>query len=62
MDISATDLLSKGERFARYEIEKLNRFEWIEFDRLKNEYFYPNFLKEAAVHLPEDFTLRTEYE
>ena len=62
MDISGTDLLSKGERFARHEGKKLNRFEWIEFDRLINECFYPNFLKEAIFHLPEDFTLRTEYE
>ena len=37
-------------------------FEWISFDRLKNEYFYPNFLKKEIFTLPDNFTIRTEIE
>ena len=29
---------------------------------VKEEYFYPLFLKEAIFHLPETFTIRTERE
>ena len=50
VDISKTDLLSKGESFTLYEdIHEYNgkrhthRFEWLEFAQLKNEYFYPIF-------------------
>ena len=36
--------------------------EWLKFDRLKNEYFYPLFLKEDIFRLPEEFTIRIERE
>ena len=61
-DISKTDLLSKGERFTLREGERVNEFEWLKFERLKDEYFYPIFLKEAIFDLPQNFTIRTEYE
>lgn len=48
MDISKTPLLSRGETFV--------------FHRLKEEYFYPTFLKEEISHLPETFCIRTEIE
>ena len=32
------------------------------FEQLKEEYFYPQFLKTEIFHLPETFTLRTEWE
>ena len=51
MDISDTNLLEKG-----------NTFEWLEFDRLKEEYFYPLFLKKEIYSLPDEFTIRTEIE
>lgn len=38
------------------------KFEWLEFDRLQNEYFYPLFLKKEIYNLPEHFTIRTDYE
>ena len=62
MDISHTRLLSKGEKFTRHEGKHTHDFEWLEFDRLKNEYFYPLFLKEDIFHLPEEFTIRIERE
>ena len=62
MDISHTGLLSKGEKFTRYEGKHTHDFEWLKFDRLKNEYFYPLFLKEDIFRLPEEFTIRIERE
>ena len=35
-------------------------FEWLEFDQLKNKYFYPTFLKKEIYNLPNEFTIRTE--
>ena len=62
MDISETDLLSRGERFQSAEGNRIHTFQWLPFEQLKDEYFYPLFLKEAIYHLPETFTLRTERE
>ena len=41
---------------------RTHTFEWLEFDRLKDEYFYPLFLKKDIFNLPEVFTIRTEIE
>lgn len=60
MDISNTDLLSRGERFEYKEGNKIRTFELLPFERLKDEYFYPLFLKEEIYNLPEPFTIRTE--
>ena len=62
MNISNTDLLSRGEKFTVKEGQRTHVFEWLEFDRLKDEYFYPLFLKTEIFHLPETFTIRTETE
>ena len=62
MDISDTDLLSRGERFMTNEGHRAHAFEWLEFDRLRDTYFYPEFLKKEIFHLPDVFTLRTEVE
>ncbi len=62
MDISDTDILSKGNKFTLNEKNYTYEFEWLEFERLKNEYFYPIFLKENIFYLPEEFTIHTEYE
>lgn len=61
-DISNTALLSKGEQFTLIEREHVNEFKWLKFEQLKDEYFYPIFLKEAIFDLPQNFTIRTEYE
>ena len=62
MDIAGTDLLARGEKFTVKEGYRTHTFEWLTFDRLKDEYFYPLFLKKAIFHLPEAFTIRTEIE
>lgn len=62
MDISGTDLLSRGDSFTTAEGNRTHTFEWLAFERLEREYFYPLFLKKEIFHLPEVFTLRTERE
>lgn len=62
MDITGTDLLSKGEKFTFKEGHRTRSFEWLAFDRLKEEYFYPLFLKKDIFNLPDMFTIRTEIE
>ena len=62
LDVSDTDLVARGERFEMREGAHMHTFEWLAFDRLQKEYFYPVFLKTAILDLPEHLTLRTEYE
>lgn len=62
MDISDTDLLSKGDKFFLPEGKHRHTFEWLQWERLEDEYFYPIFLKKEIFHLPEVFTIRAEYE
>lgn len=62
MDIKDTDLLSRGEKFTTNEGQRLHSFEWLGFERLKDEYFYPIFLKKEIFNLPDVFTIRTETE
>ena len=62
MDIVDTDLVSRGKVFTANEGKHTHTFEWLEFDRLKDEYFYPLFLKEDIYNLPNVFTIRTESE
>lgn len=59
MDISDTDLLQRGRAFTQMEGKLTHTFEWIEFDRLKKETFYPAFLKKEIYNLPNQFTIRT---
>ncbi len=60
LDISNTDLLSKGSAFTLNEGTHAHKFEWLEFGRLKDEYFYPLFLKKEIYNLPTEFTIRIE--
>lgn len=60
MDITETDLLARGKRFTTNEGQRIHTFEWLEFERLKDEYFYPLFLKKDIFYLPDVFTIRTE--
>ena len=62
MDISKTDLLSRGNTFTLREGKHVHRYEWIAFERLQEEYFYPKFLKKKIFELPSEFTLQAEYE
>lgn len=62
MDLSETGLLSRGDIFTWQEGKRTHRFEWLPFERLKDEYFYPQFLKKDIYNLPDLFTIRTEME
>lgn len=62
IDASETALLSYGDRFTRREGPHTHDFEWLAFERLQSEYFYPLFLKTEIFRLPDQFTIRTEYE
>jgi len=62
MDISNTDLLERGKLFTSNEGHRTHIFEWLEFERLREEYFYPLFLKKDIFNLPNVFTIRTEIE
>ena len=62
MDITDTDLLLRGSRFTSKEGSRTHTFEWLAFDRLAEEYFYPLFLKTDIFHLPDALTIRTEIE
>ena len=62
LDASDTDLLLRGDRFRGPELRHVHDFEWLPFDRLREEYFYPLFLKTEIFHLPEQLTLRTDRE
>lgn len=61
MDISESELSAKGNRFTLTEGKHVHTFEWLPFEKLKDAYFYPLFLKEDIFHLPECFTIRTEF-
>ena len=62
LDAEEPELLARGERFCLRERHHRHEFEWLAFDRLREAYFYPIFLKTEITRLPEHFTLRTELE
>ena len=62
MDISETDLLERGSVFTRTEGRHTHTFEWLAFERLEDEYFYPVFLKKEIYNLPNELTIRSEFE
>ena len=61
-DITDTDLLSRGKNFTTNEDDRIHTFEWLGFAQLKDEYFYPLFLKKDIFNIPDVFTVRTETE
>lgn len=62
LDVSDTDILSRGTKFSIQEGKHIHMFEWLSFEMLKDEYFYPLFLKDEIFNLPQEFTLHTENE
>lgn len=62
MDISHTDLLCRGDSFFMQEGSHQHTFEWLKYEQLQHEYFYPLFLKKEIFDLPQMFTIRAEYE
>ncbi len=61
VDISNTDILSRGDTFYGEETKKNQRFEWLSFERVKGEYLYPLFIKEKIDNLPENFEIINEF-
>ena len=59
MDIEGTGLLNRGKKFMGIEEGHTHQFEWLRFEQLKDEYFYPLFLKEKIFNLPNSLTLLT---
>lgn len=53
MDPAGTGLLARGNTFIRTEGAHGHTFEWLAFDRLKDEYFYPIFLKKRSSRCPK---------
>jgi len=62
MDVSKTDLLSRGNQFTLREGAHIHRYEWLAFEGLEELYFYPKFLKKKIFDIPRQFTLQAEYE
>lgn len=62
IDVSGTDLLQRGDKFTLHDRHHIHDFEWLDVHSLKNEYFYPLFLKDAIFELPQNLTLRSELE
>lgn len=62
VDVRGTYIMGKGDSFVSNECKRTHTFTWLPFEKLKDEYFYPNFLKTEIFHLPKEFTLRTEIE
>ncbi len=62
LDVSNTNLLERGSKFKGTEVHHSHEFEWLPFERLKNEYLYPVFVKEQIYHLPQNIVLQSEFE
>ncbi len=62
VDISHTNILERGNMFCGAEQHHTHTFEWLPFERLKEEYIYPLFIKEKIFDLPQTLTLQTEIE
>ena len=62
VDVKDTKISELGDKFTLQENVHTHEFEWLEFSRLKNEYFYPLFLKDAIYNIPDTFVIRTEIE
>lgn len=62
MDISGTNLLERGDTFTLFEEGCRHVFEWLPFEKVKDAYLYPLFIKESIFDLPTELVLRTEDE
>ena len=60
MDTADAGLLERQNTFTRTEGTGTHIFKWLEIAQLKDETFYPLFLKKEISNLPDGFTIRTE--
>lgn len=59
IDITKTDLLSRGNKFVMSEGERTNTFEWLQISELEKMYFHPDFIKTEIQKLPKSLKLLT---
>lgn len=63
IDVSATDLLSRGNNFVLTENGRHHHiFSWMPFCELNKNYFYPGFIKKRIFNLPVNLEINTEFE
>lgn len=62
MDVTGSDLLSRGDSFIRHEGRHTHRFQWLPIAQLQDLYLYPLFMKERLLDLPEHLTLLSSAE
>ncbi len=62
VDVSETDILTRNNTFKGTETNRIHEFEWLSFEKLKDEYIYPLFIKEKIFSLPTTLELQTEFE
>ncbi|MDE7182459.1 MAG: NUDIX domain-containing protein [Clostridia bacterium] len=62
LDISKTDLLSRGDKFVMHEGKHTLSFEWLEINELKDKYLYPLFIKTEVQNLPDNLKFILERE
>ena len=62
IDYSKIDLLSRGNQFTLTENNHKHVYEWLDFEQLEQEYFYPIFLKKAIFNLPNELQVITNYD
>lgn len=60
IDVSNSWISTDRQFFTSQEGAKVHRFEWLDIDKVQNEYIYPTFLKTEIKQLPEEFVLRKE--
>ncbi len=61
VDVSKTDLLLRGDTFTMRERHHTLQYEWLRLERLKEEYFYPTFLKEKFLSCRKDLLYIRNY-
>ena len=60
IDISKTDILTRGDSFFGVETTKNQKFEWMSFVDVKKAYLYPLFIKENIDKLPQTLQIINE--
>ncbi|MDE6667837.1 MAG: NUDIX domain-containing protein [Clostridia bacterium] len=62
LDVSKTELLSRGDKFVIHEGKHTLTFEWLNIDGLEDKYLYPNFIKTEVKNLPKQLKFIVEHE
>lgn len=62
LDVSKTELPTRGDKFVIHEGKHTLTFEWLNIDSLEGKYLYPVFIKEGVKNLPEQLKFIVERE